>query len=95
MELRVSPWLDLRGKVVIVTGGSQGLGRGIVRALSAAGARLAIAGRNFEAARAAALEAAETQGVEAIPVRADVASPTTAAAWSPRPTRASARSTGL
>lgn len=65
---------DLAGKVIIVTGGAQGLGRGIVRALSAGGARVAVAGRNLEAARAAAEEATRTHAAEAIAVRADVAS---------------------
>ncbi len=64
---------DLGGKVIIVTGGSQGLGRGIVRALSVEGARLAIVGRDGDAARAAAAEAVPP--AEAIAIRADVASP--------------------
>ena len=63
-------WPELSGKSYIVTGGAQGLGRGLVRALTAEGARVAIVGRNEEAAREAAREA----GAEALAIRADVAS---------------------
>jgi 3-oxoacyl-[acyl-carrier protein] reductase len=49
---------DLRGKVVLVTGGSRGLGRGIALAMAAQGADLAINYRgNAEAAEAVAHEA--------------------------------------
>src|SRR5947209_13840145 len=71
---RLPQWPELSGKAYIVTGGSQGLGRGLVRALAAEGARLAIVGRNAEAAAAAAREA-EAQGVEAFAIAADVSAP--------------------
>jgi len=66
---------ELGGKAVIVTGGSQGLGLGVVRALAAAGAKPVVVGRNAAAARAAAEEAEKTHGVEALAIAADVASP--------------------
>lgn len=37
---------DLAGKVALVTGGNGGIGLGIAKGLSAAGASIAIAGRN-------------------------------------------------
>ncbi len=64
----MSAWPELVGRTVIVTGGGQGLGRGIVRALSASGARIVIVGRNLAAAQAAAQSAPE-----AMAIRADVA----------------------
>jgi NAD(P)-dependent dehydrogenase (short-subunit alcohol dehydrogenase family) len=67
----MSSWPEFRGKAVIVTGGSQGLGLGIARELAANGAKLAIVGRNAAGARAAA----EETGGEAIAVAADVALP--------------------
>jgi NAD(P)-dependent dehydrogenase (short-subunit alcohol dehydrogenase family) len=70
----MSFWPELSGKAVIVTGGSRGLGRGIARALNENGVRLALVGRDFAAAEAAAAEA-RAHGVEAIAIAADVASP--------------------
>ena len=46
MESALLELLDLQGKVAIVTGGAQGIGRGIVETLSAAGAQVVIADRN-------------------------------------------------
>src|SRR5215210_5308282 len=48
--------LGLEGRVALVTGGSKGIGLGIVRALRAEGARVAIASRGREAVDAAAAE---------------------------------------
>ena len=66
-------WPELAGKAVIVTGASRGLGRGVARALSENGVRLALAGRDLAAAEAAA-EEARARGVDAMAIRADVAS---------------------
>ena len=50
---------DLTGRVAIVTGGNGGIGLGMAKGLAAAGARIAITGRNEEKARAALAELGE------------------------------------
>src|SRR3954469_17502900 len=62
---------DLRGKVAIVTGGNGGIGLGIARGLAAAGADVAIAGRNEDKTRAA-VASVQSLGRRAIGVQADV-----------------------
>ena len=59
--------MDLRDKVVIVTGGSDGIGRHICLKLGAAGCKIAILGRNAE--RLAGVEG-ETRSAGAAEVRA-------------------------
>jgi 2,4-dienoyl-CoA reductase [(3E)-enoyl-CoA-producing], peroxisomal len=64
----------LRDKVVLVTGGGSGIGRGIALGMAAYGAHLVLASRNMDRLRAVAHEAA-AQGVQALPIRTDVREP--------------------
>jgi 2-hydroxycyclohexanecarboxyl-CoA dehydrogenase len=61
----------LDGKVAIVTGAGQGVGRGIALALAADGARVVVAGRTLDKVERVAKEIAE-RGDSALPVRCDV-----------------------
>ncbi len=72
MESALLELLDLQGKVAIVTGGAQGIGRGVVETLSAAGAQVVIADRN-QAEAAAVAAARQQQGCGAIACEVDVA----------------------
>jgi 3-oxoacyl-[acyl-carrier protein] reductase len=63
----------LEGKVALVTGASQGIGRACALALAEAGAKVALGARNFEKVQEAAAEA-ERNGWVALPLRLDVAS---------------------
>ncbi|MCW2715695.1 MAG: oxidoreductase [Frankiales bacterium] len=61
----------MTNRVALVTGGAQGIGKGIASALAAAGARVAIADLNLEVAELTAKEITEAGGT-AIAVRIDV-----------------------
>lgn len=63
---------DLTGRVVLVTGGSRGLGRAMARTFAEAGADVVIASRNQEACQRYARELQEETGVRALGVGAHV-----------------------
>jgi len=48
--------MDLDGKVSVITGAGSGIGASCARAFAAAGARVVVADRNLEGARAVASE---------------------------------------
>ena len=63
--------MKMKDKVVIVTGGGQGIGLGIARAFAAEGASLAITGRNFEKLEKAAQQIMAEYNVPVFCVSAD------------------------
>jgi 2-dehydro-3-deoxy-D-gluconate 5-dehydrogenase len=67
----MSGLFDLTGRVALVTGGNGGIGFGIAKGLAAAGASVAIAGRNAEK-NAAAVAELTAMGGRAVAVAADV-----------------------
>jgi 3-oxoacyl-[acyl-carrier protein] reductase len=64
--------LGIGGKIAIVTGGSQGIGKAIATQLAAEGVRTVISARNFENLQHAAAEIASTTKGEVLPLQADV-----------------------
>lgn len=67
-------FFDLSGQTAIVTGAGQGIGAGIAKRLSRAGAAVVIADRNRESAEACAAEL-KASGQTAFAVETDVANP--------------------
>ncbi len=63
---------DLTGKVALVTGGSRGLGREMVRAFARAGADVVITSRKMDACEALAKEVAAETGQKAFPYACNV-----------------------
>src|SRR5690348_15700269 len=62
---------SIAGRSVVVTGATRGIGKGIARVFAGAGARLLIAGRDADAAKATVAELTDG-GAEASYVLADV-----------------------
>jgi NAD(P)-dependent dehydrogenase (short-subunit alcohol dehydrogenase family) len=66
--------LQLKNKVVLITGGSKGIGLACARAFAAEGARVAIAARNVEQLGVAASQL-KAEGIDAFVVSADLTDP--------------------
>ncbi len=67
--------MDLRNKRVIVTGGSDGIGRHICLKLAANGTRLAILGRNAERLKKVEAECLAAGAVKAVGISCDIQNP--------------------
>jgi len=65
----------IKGRVAIVTGGHSGIGRGIVEALSQAGANIVIVGRRTELGNKVVEEIKDRNNVEALFINADITKP--------------------
>jgi 3-oxoacyl-[acyl-carrier protein] reductase len=70
--------IDLSGKAALVTGGSRGIGRGIVTRLATQGADIAFTYRGNEAAASEAVAIVEGLGRRALAIQGDVREPETA-----------------
>lgn len=70
--------IDLSGKAALVTGGSRGIGRGIVTRLATQGADVAFTYRGNEAAATETVAIVEGLGRRALSVQGDVREPATA-----------------
>jgi 3-oxoacyl-[acyl-carrier protein] reductase len=66
--------ISLKDKVALITGASQGIGRDTARALSEAGAKVAVAARNEEKL-ASLVSEIESAGGQAVAIKLDVADP--------------------
>ena len=64
--------LGLKGKVAIITGGSEGLGRAAVERLAKSGARVAMCARRKDVLERAAEDIRKATGAELLPLSADV-----------------------
>jgi 3-oxoacyl-[acyl-carrier protein] reductase len=64
--------LGLSGKVAIVTGGSEGIGRATAQSLGREGARVVVCARRADVLERAAQDVAEATGAEIVPVQADM-----------------------
>lgn len=67
--------LGLHGKVAVITGASEGIGRAAARSLAHEGARVVICARRKDVLERASAEVAEETGAEIVPVVVDVAQP--------------------
>jgi 3-oxoacyl-[acyl-carrier protein] reductase len=67
--------LGLKGKVAIITGGSEGIGRAAAQSLGREGASVVICARRADVLMKTAQDVAEATGAEIVPVAADVTNP--------------------
>ena len=68
-------FLELAGRVALVTGGTQGIGYGISERLARAGARVVVVGRNLEKAEEAAKSLEQDTQSDILPLSTDITRP--------------------
>ena len=85
--------LKLNGKTALVTGGSEGIGKGIARALAKEGVDVAICARRKEPLEKAAAEIAKETNRKIVPITADLRRTRMPGISSSKATRRSAAST--
>jgi len=73
--------LNLKGKTAVVTGGSEGIGKGIAMTLAREGVDVAICARRMEPLKAAADEISKATGRKIVPITADLRSDADARAF--------------
>ncbi len=71
MKMEIESLFDLTGKVAVVTGGGDGIGKGVSMTLAAAGASVVVSSRTFEKAKMTA-EEIERAGGRAVAVSCNV-----------------------
>src|SRR5260370_40582833 len=64
--------LGLKGKVAVITGGSEGIGRATAQSLGREGASVVVFARRADVVRQTAQDVAEATGAEIVPVAGDV-----------------------
>lgn len=64
--------LGLNGKVAVVTGGSEGIGKATAQSLGREGVSVVVCARRDDVLRSSAAEVAEATGAQIVPVQADV-----------------------
>ena len=67
--------MGLQGKVAIITGGSDGIGKAAASAMAAEGAKVVIVARRLDVLEHAAAEIRQATGGEVTPLQVDVTSP--------------------
>ena len=67
--------LGLKGKIVLVTGASKGIGKAIAAGFAAEGSKVAITARHTEELQRAAREISQSTGAEVIGIAADMSKP--------------------
>jgi 3-oxoacyl-[acyl-carrier protein] reductase len=72
--------IDLSGKIAVVTGGAQGIGKAVAETLALRGANVVVADLQLDKAEATAKEITDSTGNKAIAVQVDVADSESAAA---------------
>jgi len=65
--------IDLSGKIAVVTGGAQGIGKAVAETLARCGADVVVADLQMEKAKATAQEIADGTGNRAVAIQVDVA----------------------